>query len=621
MPIDPARHRVVVTAGHVDHGKSTLVRALTGMEPDRLAEERRRGLTLDLGYAWTALDGHELPIAFVDVPGHERFVSTMLAGAGPAPTALLIVAADDGWSAQSSEHRDVLALTGVPLLAVVISKAATVAPERVDEVAAGIDDALAGTHLHGAPIVVTDALRGEGIDQLTRTLRRRLDDLPPPEDVGRARLWVDRAFAVAGAGTVVTGTLGGGTLHLGDQVTVLPQGGRHRVRGLQCLGRDVPTAGPGTRVAVNLAGLDHAEVARGHAVVDAGPWRATTEVDLWLHALPGRRIRDTGAWHVHVGTARSVARLRPVLAPLDGDRDDARAGPVRATLESAVPLLLGDRIVVRDAGRREIAAGGVVVDPDPRRRPRGQAARNAATEHLRAVADADDRQRVAALLAARGGAAPADRLLAAAADARLPAGVRSLGDHLIDEASAARATAVVEALGPGVHDRDAVAAALTDQDLPAGLTRALLDELIADGTVTRTSGGVALPQYADAESSQRSRRADALISALTAEPLTPPPLAEAAAKAGVDHRELSQLVQAGEVVRAGQVAFSRAGVARAVEVLRERFGDGRTFTASEAKQAWGTTRRYAIPLLEHLDRTGVTVFDGQLRHLRDAPRR
>ena len=614
QPTGTAHHRVVATAGHVDHGKSTLVRALTGMEPDRLAEERRRGLTLDLGYAWTRLGA--TTVAFVDVPGHERFVATMLAGAGPAPTALLVVAADDGWSAQSSEHRDVLDLLGVPVLAVVISKADTVAPEQVEAVRDSLHDHLAATTFSDAPVVVTDAVSGRGLDQLHARLAERLDRQAPVVDVGRPRLWVDRSFSVPGAGAVVTGTLGGGTLARGDHVTVLPLGSRHRVRGLQCLGEDAAASGPGTRVALDLGGLDHDEVSRGDAVVGAGPWRATTVADLWLRALPGRRLDATGAWHLHVGSARTVARLRPLADPPAGDHPDTASAAVRVVLDDALPLVAGDPVVIRDAGRRAVAGGGMVADPDPVQLARGRRPREQHAERLAEVVAADLSTRPAALLRLRGGVAGRDRLVAAAGTDQLD-GLHHLGEHLLDANGLDRARTAVTGLGAGTHDRDAVARALDAAGLPRGLARAVTDALVADGTLTRTSGGVVPSEHADAAAEARSARATAVLAELDAAPFAPPDLDQIARDVGLDHRELVALIQAGEVVRSGKVAFSRRAVERAAEVLHSRFGHDQAFTAAEAKQAWETTRRYAIPLLEHLDRTGVTRFDGQHRWLRD----
>ncbi|MDP8932125.1 MAG: GTP-binding protein, partial [Actinomycetota bacterium] len=343
---------VVATAGHVDHGKSTLLRALTGMEPDRWEEERRRGLTIDLGFVWATLpapdkagepQAHEPPpdeprpaeaqpdaprsnepltVAFVDVPGHERFVANMLAGAGSVRLALFVVAADDGWSAQSQEHLDILDLLGVSAAIVAVTKTDLTGPERAVSVAADVVRRLAGTSLADAPVLTVDALSGRGLGSLREALAGRLAAVPPPADHGRPRLWVDRAFTIAGAGTVVTGTLSDGWLEVGDEVALLPSGRASRVRGLQALGRRVSAIEPGSRVAVNLTGVDLDQVRRGDAIVGVRgggarsaleAWRATDALDAWVRALPDHEVGHSGAWHFHAGSAETLATLHPLL--------------------------------------------------------------------------------------------------------------------------------------------------------------------------------------------------------------------------------------------------------------------------------------------------------------------
>ena len=301
-PPRTAAHRVVATAGHVDHGKSRLLRALTGMEPDRLEEERRRGLSIELGFVWTDLrdpqpsdaDTPPITVAFVDVPGHERFIGTMLAGVGAVAGALFVVAADDGWSAQSEEHLEILDLLGIPGVAVAVTKTGVAGLARSEDVAAQVRERLRGTSLADAPVVLTDAVDGDGLDELRTVLVSRLGVLPAPAGPPRPRLWVDRVFTIAGAGTVVTGTLQGGELTVGETVTVQPQGTQARIRGLHSLGEPVEVARAGTRLAVNLAGVDRAQIARGDALAGSGAWYPTTTVDVVCRALPGRRVAATG---------------------------------------------------------------------------------------------------------------------------------------------------------------------------------------------------------------------------------------------------------------------------------------------------------------------------------------
>ncbi len=339
---------VVATAGHVDHGKSTLVRALTGMEPDRWAEERRRGMTLDLGFAWTTL-GSGATVAFVDVPGHERFVPTMLAGVGPVPAALMVVAADEGWMPQSAEHLDALAALGVSRGLLVVTRADLMEPELA------LDDArehLAGTGLADVEAVSVSATTGQGMPELRTALAGLVDALPAPDTASDVRLWVDRAFTVRGAGTVVTGTLAAGTLRVGDELEL--DGRRVGVRGLQSLGGTEPEVAAVARVAVNLRGVAVEDVPRGAALLTPGAWRGTGVLDVQVRPVRDGDLGELPTHGVlHVGAAGVPARVRR----LGGEPG---AETVRLTLDHPLPLRIGDRAVLRDAGARRVV-GGVVV--------------------------------------------------------------------------------------------------------------------------------------------------------------------------------------------------------------------------------------------------------------------
>ncbi|MGO3501852.1 MAG: GTP-binding protein, partial [Brachybacterium tyrofermentans] len=330
--------QVVATAGHVDHGKSTLVRALTGIEPDRLAEERRRGLTIDLGFAWTTLpSGQE--VSFVDVPGHERFLGNMLAGLGPAPLVCFVVAADSGWSAQSGDHRDALAALGIDQGLLVVSRS-DLAPDRVGSVIAEARRELRGTGLADAPALGVSAVTGEGIPALRAALDHLVTTARDPSPRERVRLWIDRSFSVTGAGTVVTGTLGAGTVSREDPLELCGQerGGEALVRGLQSHGGQVPSIGPVTRAAVNLRGLGTGEIGRGDALLTPGAWETTTTVD--VRRLTGAELTDAPSeLQAHIGTAAVTARIRPF-------------GPdhARLTLSRSLPLGVGDRLVLRGSG-------------------------------------------------------------------------------------------------------------------------------------------------------------------------------------------------------------------------------------------------------------------------------
>ncbi len=339
---------VLATAGHVDHGKSTLVRALTGMEPDRWAEERRRGMTIDLGFAWTALPSGAT-VAFVDVPGHERFVATMLAGVGPVPAAVVVVAADEGWRAQSAEHLAALDALGVRhgLLVVTRSDLADPGPATRQATAE-----IAASSLGAVEAVAVSGVTGAGLGELRAALDRLVDRLPAPDPAAPVRLWIDRSFTVKGAGTVVTGTLGAGELRVGDELELTGAARPVRVRGLQCLGATAQQVGAVARVAINLRGVDKETVGRGRALLTPGRFRLTDLIDVRVHGDPVAGLPATVM--LHTGSAAVSARVRPL-----------GADTARLRLHTPLPLRIGDRALLRDPGRHHVAGGVTVLDVVP----------------------------------------------------------------------------------------------------------------------------------------------------------------------------------------------------------------------------------------------------------------
>jgi selenocysteine-specific elongation factor len=588
------RSRVVATAGHVDHGKSTLVRALTGMEPDRLAEERRRGLTIDLGFAWTRLaSGTDL--AFVDVPGHERFVTTMLAGAGPVPAVLMVVAADEGWMPQSAEHLDALDALGVEhgLLAVTRCDLLDPEPAREDAVTE-----IAGSSLGAVAVVEVCAPRGEGLDALRTALDRLVAAVPDPDPDADVRLWVDRAFSIRGAGTVVTGTLGAGTVRVGDELEL--RGRRVHVRGLQSLGDPVERASGVARIAVNLRGIPREAVTRGDALLTPDAWLTPAEVDV---ALRGVRGADPGPLPrevmLHVGSAAVAVQVRP-FGP----------GFVRLRPERPLPLRIGDRAVLRDPGRRAVVAGVTVLDVrPPALRRRGAAARRAEELAEPGVGTA------AGELHRRGMVRAADLVAMGVPPAEVEAlepAVRADG-WLI---SSARAAAAVSVVAEGVRAHDAadpldpgltIEAARRVAELP---TPGLVAAVLRTGELELREGRVHLRRAR--ELPERVRGAlEAVRADLAADPFRAPE-ADRLAELGLGTRELAALVRAGELIAiADGVVLLPDAPDRAVDLLR---GLGPTFTLSEARQALGTTRRVAVPLLERLARTGRTIRADELTH-------
>ncbi|WP_067186175.1 selenocysteine-specific translation elongation factor [Microtetraspora niveoalba] len=585
---------VIATAGHVDHGKSTLVRALTGMEPDRWAEERRRGMTIDLGYAWTTLD-NGARVAFVDVPGHRRFISNTLAGVGPVPAVLLVVAADEGWCRQTSEHVDALDALGVGHGVLAISRADLGYPESAEEEAR---DHLAGTSLAGIEAVPVSPVAGTGLGELRAALARLTEALPPPPD-RPARLWVDRAFSVHGAGTVVTGTLATGSLRVGDELEVVPSGGRVRIRGIETLRTPVGEVRAVARVALNLRAVRPDDIARGSALVVPDQWAVTASMDVRLAV---RTERPPAQALLHIGSASVPVRVRPL-----------GADTARLTLAGPVPVRIGERALLRDPGRVGVAAGVVVLDPFPPPLGRRGAARRR-SEELAAMTGAPD---PAAEVRVRGAVRRAQLVRAGAiggGDA-LPARAVETGGWIVDGemwsrwrdglAEAVDRWAAAHPMRPGLPP----AAAVRELGLPDG---ALLDALVRQepGLVADRDGvhrrrmTVTLPPGAQ-------RALDDLLGRLAARPFAAPEAGELA-EAGLTEGHLGVAVKRGDLVRLAGGVYLRPDAID--EAVRRLSALPQPFTASEARQALATTRRVALPLFEELDRRGHTRrVDARLR--------
>jgi selenocysteine-specific elongation factor len=582
------QQHVVATAGHVDHGKSTLVRALTGIEPDRWAEERRRGLTIDLGFAWTTLpSGRE--VAFVDVPGHERFLGNMLAGLGPAPVVCFVVAADEGWQAQSSDHRDALAALGIRHGVLVISRADRV-PHRVGETLAQARAELADTGLRDAPAVAVSAVDGSGLPELRATLDDVLGAMPAPAATARVRLWVDRSFTITGAGTVVTGTLTAGTLADGDRLDLIGRRPRETViRGLESRGEPFPALGPVTRAALNLRGVSADQVRRGDVLLTPGAWETTRTLD--VRRVSGGVFGEAPErLTVHVGTAAVPARVRPF--------DDDHA---RLVLDRRLPLVLGDRLVLRHPGSRRVLGGAQVLDAEPPAlRRRGDSARR-----IGALAAMDPGGDVLVEVARRGVVEREHlRRLGFQTD-EVPTGIRVIKTWWVHvptyEAWQQRLRAAVQEL----HERDPLAAGLSRGaacDLLALPDAALLDEITRGAGLEQAGGLIRLPGRPDDLGPAEAAVAE-LLDRLRDNPFHAPEADDLTAlHLGV--RELAAAERAGRLIRLrdGVVLLPTAPAL----AMRELARLDQPFTTSEARQALGTTRRVAIPLLEHLDSRGWT---------------
>jgi len=563
---------VVATAGHVDHGKSTLVRALTGTDPDRLEEERRRGLSIELGYAWTELAGVG-EVAFVDVPGHQRFLATTLAGVGPVPVAMLVVAADDPWMPQAAEHLAALDALGVRHGVVVVTRSDLADPgPALARARAEVDR----TGLAGAPTVAVSGRTGAGLEELRRTLAAVLAALPAPDPAADVRLWVDRRFHIRGSGTVVTGTLPAGTVAVGDSLALL-DGSLARVRGLEALGRTRDRMTGVARVALDLGGHAPDGIQRGEALLTPGAFLPAGAVDVTVSGegnVPERPL-------LHLGSAQVAVHARPLGKDF-----------YRLVLDSALPLRVGDRAILRDPGSRTLW-GVTVLDPQPPALGR----RGAASARAEALAAWDGTP--AGELATRGLVRRSVlRRIGAPLDP-LPDGTVTVGDWLVGPVRARELRsalgALVEAAGvAGVTP----AAAAHELGLPdPALVVALADPPLAVHAGRIRSRDAGLPSaLAGALDALRARLADRPFDAPTADELR---------SLGLDTGAVGVLHRDGHLLRltAGVVLLPDAP-ARALALLAAL---PQPFTTSAARQALATSRRVALPLLAHLDAAGRTV--------------
>jgi len=591
--------RTVATAGHVDHGKSALVLALTGTDPDRFPEEKARGLTIDLGFAFTTLPSGE-EVGFVDVPGHVRFVKNMLAGVGAVDVVILVVAANEGWMPQSEEHLRIIELLGVRHGLVVLSKADLVDTETLELARLDVDDRLAGSPLADAPVVVSDAVSGRGRDDVRTELDAVLAVAPPPVDRGRPRLWVDRVFAARGAGTIVTGTLTGGSLRIDEEVEVGPRALRARIRAVETAHHKLDTASPGTRVALNLAGaaIDPSAVRRGDAVIRPGQWHLTDTVDVRLTPLPGMELRTRASLQCYVGSGEHSTLLRV----LDTDR---RFG--RVQLDEPVPLAPGDRLVLRDPGERETVGGAEVLDVAPEGRARD------APDYLelplgpRLVAahawlPVDSLGPLAGIGTAEAGAL-ADELVAGGAAVRV-------GRWLVDDDSVAELRSTAARRVRGHHEREplepgvelpALASALRVDPERLRATIEGTDELVLERGVVRHVMHRA--QVGD------SPDALALLAALDATPFSPPEPEEAGAKPGL----VRALLREGALVDVDGIVFTASALADARRRIQDALRERGTVTVSDVRDLLGSTRKYVLPILQLFDAEGVTRRRGDER--------
>jgi selenocysteine-specific elongation factor len=600
---------VVGTAGHIDHGKTTLIRALTGIDADRLPEERRRGMTIDVGYAHLALDdGSE--IDFVDVPGHDRLIGNMLVGAGEIDAAMLVVAADDGPRAQTLEHLELLDALGVADGLAVVTKTDAVAPDRTNEVVAAVRALLDRTTLRGSPVVVASGVSGEGLEIVSAALVTVRDAVTARAEGGSSaargpRLAVDRSFSVRGRGTVVTGRLRGGPVDLETRLRLVPGGNHVRVRGLQVHGLDVARA-EGGRTAINLAGVDAATIARGVTLTSDRSVVATDRVLVALRpatslataaapARPDALPRDGARVLVHVGTARveaTVGRSGRDTAPIPG-------GEVVLILRLAEPLAIapGDRFVLRRPSPGGTLAGGRVIDADP---PRGASRRRANPERLAtlAAAPALGDAWAAARLELHGAATDSPALapdLAAWLDERIVSAVITAPEGEGEVSRAALRTTLARELRHHVT---------LDPAAAANFVSGAIERLVSDGRVAVTGDRLRDPGRAAHGPSAEILAAMARLERLLDDP-APPPLGDAARRAGCPPAAVRDLESQGRIVVLDADLAYAAAAYRALEREALALAAAGPLTPAALRDATGTSRKYVMAILEDLGRRGV----------------
>ncbi len=639
------------TAGHVDHGKSTLVTALTGMDPDRLAEEKARGMTIDLGFAWLTLpSGREASI--VDVPGHEAFIKNMLAGVGGIDAALLVVAADEGVMPQTDEHLAILDLLRVRSGVVALTKCDLVDDDWLELVREDVAERLKGTTLEGIPITPCSAVTRAGLPELLAALDTALDTAPARRDIARPRLPIDRVFTITGFGTIVTGTLQDGTLRTGQEVEILPSGLRARIRGLQSHKHAVEMGFPGARLAVNLAGIAKADLARGDVLSLPAVHRTSTSLDVRLDVVPGapRPIAHNAEVDVYAGAAEVPARV--ILLEAD-ELAPGASGWAQLRLQRPLAVARGDRFILRIPSPSLTVAGGVVVDAPARRHRRRD---GAVLERLRTLALGDPEELVLAALrpeAPKGGKKPSGygaRDLSELADLiGLPSGdiapalaalerrelVVCMGSLLYATSEWRRLRDTSSELlsayhrqyplrsgmpreewrarvGLSAREADGAFATLAEADEIAEAAPGVSGRLI--GAAPRTAASVRLPAHRPLPTPDERRRIEAVLAEFHAAPFAPPTRAEVEQELGAD--VTAYLLDQGELVRVSDViVLDRAAYAEAVRRIVTHLRAHPAITVAEARDLLDTTRKYMLAIFEHLDERRITRRQGDDRIL------
>ena len=618
---------VIGTAGHVDHGKSTLVQALTGIDPDRLREEKERGLTIDLGFAWLRLpNGNEVSI--VDVPGHERFVNNMLAGVGGIDLALLVVAADESVMPQTREHLAILDLLDVKRGVVALTKRDMVDDDWLELVTADVEELLRGTSLESAPVVPVSGTSHEGLPQLVSTIEAMLDATEPSKDLGRPRLPIDRSFTMSGFGTVVTGTLIDGGLDVGQEIEIAPGGRAARIRGLQTHQSKLEQASPGSRVAANLAGIAHEEVDRGEVLTTRGWLEGTTALDVRLKVISDapRAVKHNAAVTVHTGSSETAGRVRLL--------ERGRAEPGESTwaqlkLEKPLAVVKGDYFVIRS--NSATLGGGNIVDPHARRHRRmyrpvldrlAVMERGSEREILLKSIETSEPAEFRALVNRANlepGAARSELRQMAEERLVVPLGKRPVGPGVFMFTAAGWASLAERARAflHSYHTQFPLRKGAPKEELRSrlGMTPQVFSDalpglqesgvLVEDGTAVRH------PDHRPQLSSDHQKAVDDYLRRLESSLYAPP------TDSPVDGEVLNVLADQGKVVKVSEtVVFLASAYAQMVETITAHIKEHGDITVADVRNMFNTSRKYALALLDYLDKKRITRRVGDARVLR-----
>ncbi len=558
--------RIIATAGHVDHGKSSLVQALTGTDPDRWEEEKRRGLTIDLGFAFKQIG--EQQIGFIDVPGHVRFLRNMLAGIGGIDACMFVVAANEGWKPQTEEHLRILDALGITKGLIVLTKTDLVDADAMSQTLESVRQHVRSTFLETAPVVQVSIHDSPTLDVLRSTINNIIGSLPPVTNTERPRIWVDRSFAAKGSGTVITGTLTGSSLSIGDELVLQPSNNAVKVRGIQSNGTSVDTLEAGNRCALNLTGIEHSNVNRGDVLVVDGQWLGTNKFDASLQVLDSIKhaVSKRGSYMMYIGSREIKVVLHTIGAT---SIQNGTSGFIRVSLPDILPLVPGDRFILRESGRDETIGGGEVLDIQP----------------ILRSSKAKPNKDISRLVTERGWVQLQQLHLLAGRNVDI--------------------TEVEQALDGWVTTTDNLAA--VSKEVLALITAS--KDLGVDVATLNTHQRLILSTLAIVTVREgRARSADAndvsshpLVKLFTDAGCTPPD------SASVDKAVVRQLVQRGILVHCEELYFHSSAIDTAVAAARQLLtAHPQGFTVAQFREHLGVSRKYALPLINHLDTSGFT---------------